>query len=625
MKRALAVCTTALLAIGLAVVGATSASAHTGDLNSTAVCNSTTGEYDVTYTLTTSNTALVGSTMWRVGTTTFESTPSSNAGMDRGPVSSTGAQTVTLGTISVPGTSTKAPWAYAFTTWTDNFTKGSDGGDIALAGNCSIPVVPNVDFSFSTVCGSLTLVTTTTNVNANWYYGTKASIGATQIGSAVVKGSGTKTTVIPFAEDSYGGSVDVDVETYASTEQDLLPDGWALGVKHTVTVNTDCKPPVVLTQCESLTDGGLSTNLDANGWDFATETRAKGHNEYVNGGLHVWTDSNDSQSKAAGYKAASFALKDAGLGAGINLSTNSGVTPPALQMLVDLNNDGTPEGYLVVENAYGPNTAWLSSNWSGLDISAAPTSINGGGTGKGGTINDWLAVWPDATVSAIGYSLGSGVQGDYVIHSITVGCAVYSFDYVDVPVEVNWNITPNAATCSADGSLPALTDGEHYTLAYDREFDGPGSYTVTATAKAGYVISGQSSKTLVVDGATGFQNSDAEASCYIPPKEDDVTTVNGTPACGETTVMDTVTTIHYVFNEETGEYTADEPVITHPVRQLTKDEITTCPPKLAYTGADTDLAIGLGVLGGFALLFGAAAIWVSRRNRSPRYARTDNE
>ena len=66
-------------------------SAHTGDLNATAVCNTTTGQYDVTYKLTISNTSLAGTTYWRTGTTSFEGTPTSNTGLTNGPVASTGA------------------------------------------------------------------------------------------------------------------------------------------------------------------------------------------------------------------------------------------------------------------------------------------------------------------------------------------------------------------------------------------------------------------------------------------------------------------------------------------------------------------------------------------------------
>ena len=126
--------------VGLAVV-ALPASAHTGDLNATAACQ-TDGTYLVTYTLTIAKTNLVGETWWKVGTTTFEATPKSNAGLTLGPVASKGAETITLGTKTVPGNAKSAPWAYAFTTWTDGYKLGSDGGDITLDGTCTAPVVP---------------------------------------------------------------------------------------------------------------------------------------------------------------------------------------------------------------------------------------------------------------------------------------------------------------------------------------------------------------------------------------------------------------------------------------------------------------------------------------------------
>ena len=138
MKRPLAALAALALGIGLAAAAVPmAASAHTGDLNATAVCQ-TDGTYKVTYTLTISKTDLTGTTNWKVGTSTFEGTPTSDAGLS-GAIASDGAGTITLGTTTVPGNSTSAPWAYAFTTWSDEFTKGSDGGNIELAGTCTPP------------------------------------------------------------------------------------------------------------------------------------------------------------------------------------------------------------------------------------------------------------------------------------------------------------------------------------------------------------------------------------------------------------------------------------------------------------------------------------------------------
>src|SRR5674476_1531604 len=80
MARAVSALVTALAlsVVGLAVT-AVPASAHTGNLNATSVCQAD-GRYLVTYTLTIANTSLKGSTMWKVGGSTFEATPTSNTG-----------------------------------------------------------------------------------------------------------------------------------------------------------------------------------------------------------------------------------------------------------------------------------------------------------------------------------------------------------------------------------------------------------------------------------------------------------------------------------------------------------------------------------------------------------------
>ena len=131
----------ALVMAPLTVAGA---SAHTGDLHATASCDTETGKYNVTYTLTTSNVPAgrVGSTVWRIGTTNFEQTPTNGNGMAN-PVASTGNQTITLGTAALPGdTKGAGPWVYAFTTWKDAqgnvvATKGSDTRVEGLAGDCA--------------------------------------------------------------------------------------------------------------------------------------------------------------------------------------------------------------------------------------------------------------------------------------------------------------------------------------------------------------------------------------------------------------------------------------------------------------------------------------------------------
>jgi len=180
MARAVSALVTALAlsVVGLAVT-AVPASAHTGNLNATSVCQAD-GTYLVTYTLTIANTNLPGSTMWTVGNAPSVVPPTSNAGLERGPVVSQGAQTITLGTTTVPGSSTGAPWAYAYTIWSDNFKKGSDGGDIMLGGTCK-PTQPDTKVGeWSTwtdnqpTCDNLTVTQTRTQTTTTYVWNTKS-------------------------------------------------------------------------------------------------------------------------------------------------------------------------------------------------------------------------------------------------------------------------------------------------------------------------------------------------------------------------------------------------------------------------------------------------------------------
>jgi hypothetical protein len=169
-------------------------------------------------------------------------------------------------------------------------------------------------------------------------------------------------------------------------------------------------------------------------WDLS-ETRSQGHNELVAGGLHVWTESNTSLDKAAGYYATDFALQDAGIPS-IEFSGTSTGGLPSLQLGVDKDADGDWDGYVVYEPwAYGDGNFWSSKDF-GISPGLGYTSF--------GTLNDYLAANPDARVISIGYSLGSGLQGDAVISKITAGCVEYTF--TAPPPKPRIYVSPNSVT-----------------------------------------------------------------------------------------------------------------------------------------------------------------------------------
>jgi len=151
------------------------ANAHTGDMKAVAVCNESTGEYDVSYYLALSKVPgeMEAKTVWRVGAEKFEGTPRNGKGMDRGPVGSHGNATVLLGSQSIPGTSTTGPWVYSFTEWSGGYGYGSDTRVEGLKGDCVIPVpvkpepvtVTGEWVAGEYACGDTTVVETRTVTN----------------------------------------------------------------------------------------------------------------------------------------------------------------------------------------------------------------------------------------------------------------------------------------------------------------------------------------------------------------------------------------------------------------------------------------------------------------------------
>jgi hypothetical protein len=173
-----------------------------------------------------------------------------------------------------------------------------------------------------------------------------------------------------------------------------------------------------------------TTNLET--WDF-DDTRSAGHYELVDGGLHIWTDTGATGTpdprKVAGYFATDFALSGVGtqtIADSLDYTATTG-TEPGLQLKVDFDGDGTVDGILVGETVYG-NTWWLNNTAAEFVKAGAPN--NGGGYGSSwyGTLDEWHTAFANAKVKAIGFSLGSGVNGDGVINKISLGCTDYTFD-----------------------------------------------------------------------------------------------------------------------------------------------------------------------------------------------------
>ncbi|WP_345799982.1 hypothetical protein AAIB33_10895 [Microbacterium sp. AZCO] len=156
------------------------------------------------------------------------------------------------------------------------------------------------------------------------------------------------------------------------------------------------------------------------GW-VDIDTRLNGRYECVETGLHVWTTDNSSQAKVSLGTVASFPLSQAGP---LDLDWTGTTPAPGLNLFVNFGNGQT--GTLVWEAAYGGDDLWLTQ--SGIDKGIeAPVVGGGSGSSHHGTLAQWSALYPNAQVYGIAFSLGSGVLGDGVIHAISAGGTVYDF------------------------------------------------------------------------------------------------------------------------------------------------------------------------------------------------------
>jgi hypothetical protein len=195
---------------------------------------------------------------------------------------------------------------------------------------------------------------------------------------------------------------------------------------------------------------------DLSTWNL-TETRATGHNVLVSNGLHVYTDSNTSTDKAAAYYATDFALQGLGdqtISQAMTLTNNlPGGGLPGLQLVIDFNNDGTPDGTLVGETIYGESDWWLTGGSAQFVKDQAPSNTGGFGSQWHGTINDWLAKFPTAQVKAIGYSLGSGIHGDVTIQQINLGCTHYTFGLAPPAVPTNLHFENPTQACGSTTTI----------------------------------------------------------------------------------------------------------------------------------------------------------------------------
>lgn len=212
-----------------------------------------------------------------------------------------------------------------------------------------------------------------------------------------------------------------------------------------------------------------------------SETRAQGTNTFLpGGGIEIKTvlAPDPNLAKSAGYfDTQALPLSQAGEPS-LSYDNYAGALLPSTQLVVDFDNDGSPDGILVGEPRYANGTPlygndwWLSNGSSAFIKADAPQHGGGFGSDNHGQLSEWRGVFPNAKILAAGWSLGSGVAGHGVINSITVGSTRYSF--VGTP--------PNAApTASPVTASTAFGTAKTVTLAGADADGDPLTYTVGTT------------------------------------------------------------------------------------------------------------------------------------------------
>ncbi len=213
-----------------------------------------------------------------------------------------------------------------------------------------------------------------------------------------------------------------------------------------------------------------------------SQSRSTGHSDFLENGLHVWTEGSGYTDKAAGYLPQDESLSDFVSYGEPSLTwtpTNPSLPQaPGEQIVVDFDGDGTPDGILVGEPAYYGTEWWLTNDSAQWVKDGAPHTGGGYGSDYYGTLAEWAAAFTNAATTNVGYSLGSGVHGDGVISAMTFGNTTYTFALGVGPCEAYDDVTTQTYTLSQDCSTyETINVDDGWTV------DGAG-YTITAKEDA---------------------------------------------------------------------------------------------------------------------------------------------
>lgn len=220
----------------------------------------------------------------------------------------------------------------------------------------------------------------------------------------------------------------------------MFPKG--LPVKRTLSTGVVAAALSVLLAAPAQAAAATGTIFVPNDFDSSlSDTRPNGAFEVEGTSLHLRTNkttvpagTSPNPHKVAEYVATDTPL--AGIGEPtLDYTTVSGLTV-GYQLVVDLDGDGDNDGILVGETVYKDPATGATIWWLGGHVkfpanvpagTTAPKHPAGTGSDHDGTLDQWRAAYPEATVTAFGFSLGSGNPSEGTLHSITFNGTKYTF------------------------------------------------------------------------------------------------------------------------------------------------------------------------------------------------------
>jgi hypothetical protein len=159
----------------------------------------------------------------------------------------------------------------------------------------------------------------------------------------------------------------------------------------------------------------------ANLTDATTGASGEGNFQFLHEGIHINSASDEETSVEFAVNKPLSSVHDfhiPWIGA-------PGSGSPSQYYGINMDSDPAIDGYLIAETVYGSQDVWLTSGSPEMEAKA-PVVGGGSGSEYHGTLDQWAAKLPGATIKTGGF-LAAGADIDGVLKSLTYGADTYTF------------------------------------------------------------------------------------------------------------------------------------------------------------------------------------------------------